>query len=159
MKNILFSLLLLASVTMRASAADAHAAWLTDLPQAQAQAAKENKMVLVNFTGSDWCPACKLLDKTVLSTMPFADYSKSNLVLVIIDSPVEKELPAALQKSNDALKEKYKIEGFPTVIVFGSDGKQLLRDDGFKGESANEYVSKLKKLAMAKVSSPKTAGI
>ncbi len=155
MKKILFCLLLLGGVI--AHAAEKSLDWQTDLPKAQAQAAKEKKMVLVNFTGSDWCPACKQLDKTVLSTPAFAAYAQSNLVLVIVDSPVQKELPAALQQANDALKEKYKIEGFPTVIVFDSTGKQLMRDDGFKGESANEYVDKLKKLKGGKMASPKSA--
>ena len=32
--------------------------WLTDLPKAEAQAKQEHKMVFLDFTGSDWCPAC-----------------------------------------------------------------------------------------------------
>ena len=36
------------------SARAAESAWLTDLPKAQAQAKAENKMVFLNFTGSDW---------------------------------------------------------------------------------------------------------
>src|SRR4051812_46380623 len=101
MKRIIFCLLFLGY----ALAVEAKLKWQTDLPKAQAQAAKDKKMVLVNFTGSDWCPACKLLEKAVFSTPTFTGYAQANLVVVIVDSPIDKELPAGLQKTNDTLKE------------------------------------------------------
>ena len=55
---------------------------MTSVPDAQAQAKKESKLVLLNFTGSDWCPACKKLDAEVFSKKEFSDYAKKNLVLV-----------------------------------------------------------------------------
>ena len=61
--------------------------WVTDLPVAQAQAKKENKLVLMNFTGSDWCGWCKKLQKEVFSTKEFEQYAKDNVVLVEIDFP------------------------------------------------------------------------
>jgi protein disulfide-isomerase len=99
--------------------------WLTDLPKAQAQAKKENKLVMLDFTGSDWCGWCIRLNKEVFSKSEFADYAKKNLVLVEVDFPRRKELSAELAKANKALQEKYKIEGYPTIIVLNGDGKQV----------------------------------
>src|SRR5689334_20082390 len=64
--------------------------WGTGLPAAQAQARKENKLVLINFTGSDWCGWCKKLQKEVFSTKEFEQYAKDNVVLVEIDFPDKK---------------------------------------------------------------------
>src|SRR5688500_409737 len=97
--------------------------WMTDLAKAQAKAKTEKKLVLVDFTGSDWCPPCMALHKNVFSAKEFGEYAKKNLVLVEIDFPRRKQLPPDLQKANRALAEKYNIESFPTVLVFDSNGK------------------------------------
>ena len=120
--------------------------WLTDLTKAQAQAKAEKKLVLVDFTGSDWCPPCKALHKNVFSAKEFTDYAKTNLVLVEVDFPRRKEQPAELKKANRALAEKYNIESFPTVLVFDSNGKQLDRKEGYGGTSAKDFVASLQKL-------------
>src|SRR5215475_7748091 len=100
---------------MQASAAELQ--WMTDLPKAQAKAKDEKKLVMLDFTGSDWCGWCIKLNKEVFSTPEFADYAKKNLVLVEVDFPRAKQQTAELKKANDALQEKYKIEGYPTIVV------------------------------------------
>lgn len=99
--------------------------WLTDLPKAQAQAKAENKMVMLDFTGSDWCGWCIKLNKEVFSKPEFAEYAKKNLVLVEVDFPRTKKLSAEQKAANDALQKKYGVQGFPTIIVLNSDGKQV----------------------------------
>src|SRR6266481_1993267 len=84
--------------------------WQTDLAKAQAQAKKENKLVMLDFTGSDWCGWCKKLDAEVFSKPEFASYAKKNLVLVEVDFPRGKQQSAELKKANQALQDKYKIE-------------------------------------------------
>src|SRR6266567_1513401 len=61
--------------------------WLTDLSKAQAQAKRDNKLVLMDFNGSDWCPPCKALRKNVLSSDEFVTYARTNLILVDVDFP------------------------------------------------------------------------
>jgi len=99
--------------------------WQTDLAKAQAQAKKENKLVMLDFTGSDWCGWCKKLDAEVFSKSDFSEYAKKNLVLVEVDFPRFKKLSADQQKANNALQEKYKIEGYPTIIVLDGEGEQV----------------------------------
>src|SRR5580658_10167272 len=99
--------------------------WLTDLPKAQAQAKKENKLVMMDFTGSDWCGWCIKLHKEVFDKPEFAEYAKKNRVLVQVDFPRSKPQAEELKKANQSLQEKYKIEGYPTIIVLNGDGKKV----------------------------------
>jgi len=119
--------------------------WLTDLPKAMSLAKNENKLIYVDFNGSDWCPPCKEL-RAVLSSKEFAAYAKKNLVMVDIDFPQRKEQPEELKKANAALSEKYHVEGFPTVIVLNSEGKELKKTIGFEGGSAKDLIAELEKL-------------
>jgi protein disulfide-isomerase len=120
--------------------------WLTDLPKAQAKAKAEKKMVLMDFTGSDWCPPCKALHKNVLTSAEFVQFAKANLVLVELDFPRSKPQSATLKKANGALSQKYGIDGYPTVIVLDADGKQLSKEVGYGGTAPKDYVAKLEKL-------------
>jgi thiol-disulfide isomerase/thioredoxin len=120
--------------------------WITDLPKAQAQAKSENKLVYIDFNGSDWCAPCKQLRGVLSSSKAFAGYAKTNLVLVDIDFPQRKEQSEQLKSANQALSKKYNIEGFPTVIVLNGEGKELKREVGFGGQSADELIAELEKL-------------
>ena len=99
--------------------------WHTDLAKAQAQAKAEKKMVMLDFTGSDWCGWCIKLNKEVFATEEFAAFAKKNLVLVEVDFPRKKEMPADQKKANQALAQKYSIKGYPTLVVLDGEGKEL----------------------------------
>ncbi len=122
------------------------ALWLTDLAKAQATAKKENKMVLMDFTGSDWCPPCKALHNKVLTSKEFTDYAKENLVLVVVDFPNSKPISAEQKQANNELAQKFKVRAFPTIIVLDSNGKQLSFEEGYSGIGPKEFVAKLQKL-------------
>lgn len=119
--------------------------WLTDLPQALAKAKAENKKVLVDFTGSDWCPWCIKLQKEIFQQDAFVEFAKKNLVLVEIDFPRAKAQSAELKKANQALSKQYGIEGFPTVLVFDSQGKQMGKL-GYLAGGAKAFLGELGKL-------------
>lgn len=120
--------------------------WGTDLPKALEQAKKEKKLVLLDFNGSDWCPPCIKLKKDVFGTDDFKKFAQDNLVLVDLDFPRRKAQAAEIKAANEKLSEQYKIESFPTIIVLDANGKQVSREEGYGGESAKDYVGKLKKL-------------
>ena len=117
--------------------------WLTDLPQAQAKAKTENKQVLLDFTGSDWCGWCIKFNKEVLSTPEFAEYAAKNLVLVEVDFPRRKEQSAELKKANQALGSKYNVNGYPTFVVLSKDGKEVGRQEGYAKGGANAFIARL----------------
>ena len=104
------------------SLASAKDGWTDNLQAAKAQAQKENKKILLDFTGSDWCGWCKKLDAEVFSKQEFKDYAAKHLVLVEVDFPHSIKLPAATKKQNDELAAKYHIEGFPTIVVLSAGG-------------------------------------
>ena len=140
MKKILIAILA-ATVFWQANAAEA--TWLTDVPKAQAQAKADNKIVLLDFTGSDWCIWCIKFRKEVLDSAEFQTYAASNAVLVELDFPSRKEQSADLKKANAALKEQYKIDGFPTLIALDKNGKEIGRQVGFGDGLTKTFIAKL----------------
>ena len=117
--------------------------WLTDVPKAQAQAKTENKLVLLDFTGSDWCGWCIKLDKETFSKPEFEDYAQKNLVLVQLDYPNKKPQSDELKKANAALKDKYNIEGYPTLIALKPDGTVVWKQLGYLPGGPKALIAKL----------------
>ena len=99
--------------------------WFTDLNQALAKAQKENKTVLLDFTGSDWCGWCMKLKREVFDQPDFAAYAGANLVMVEVDFPREKEISDSQKQANEALARKFSIRGYPTLILLDSHGEQV----------------------------------
>ena len=99
--------------------------WLTDFSAAQARAGAEDKLLLINFTGSDWCPPCLMLHRQILSRPEFADYAAKHLVLLEVDFPHRKPQSEAQKAANEKLADRFGIYGFPTIIILDSDGKKL----------------------------------
>jgi thioredoxin-related protein len=141
-KLIVSSILSLAPLL--AGAGDA--TWLTDLPTALAKAKADGKIVLVDFTGSDWCGWCIKLQKEVFSRPEFLLWATGNAVLVEIDFPKRKKLSAELQKANDTLAQKYNIEGFPTIIVLNNEGKKI-GALGYMEGGPKPFIAEVKRLA------------
>ncbi len=119
--------------------------WLTNIEKAQEQAKSEKKVVLLEFTGSDWCPPCKALKKTVFDTDKFKAYAKKNLVLVELDFPRDKSKITKEQSAyNGAQAKKFGVRGYPTVILLDADGKELTKKVGFnRSTSAESYIEVL----------------
>lgn len=117
--------------------------WLTDLDAAKAQGVKENKPVLVDFTGSDWCPPCKTLHKIVFESAEFAA-AASQYVLVELDFPNKKPQTPELKAKNREWQKKYGITGYPTVLLLDAkSGEVFGKTVGFGGQTAKEYLDKL----------------
>ena len=144
MTRLELTLIALAALVQAALAGEA--SWLTDFAKAQQLAKEEKKLVLLDFTGSDWCPPCKLLHKNVFSTHEFNDFAKENLVLVLVDFPNSKPISDQQKKANGKLGEKYKVQLLPTIVVLDSNGKQLSFTAGYHEETAKEFIDNLKKL-------------
>ena len=117
--------------------------WLTDLEAAKAQGVKENKPVLIDFTGSDWCPPCIQLHKVVFESAEFAAVA-SKYVLVELDSPRKTPQAPELKAKNAELSKKFGISGFPTVLLIDAkSGEVFGKTVGFGGQTAKEYLDKL----------------
>jgi thioredoxin-related protein len=137
------STLLALATTLALTATSLAAEWLTDLPTAQAKAKRESKLVLMDFTGSDWCGWCIKMKKESLDKPEFSQYATKNLVLVEVDFPNQKKLSAEQKKANDALKSKYNVEGYPTFVITDADGKELGRQVGYLEGGPQAFIDKI----------------
>jgi len=105
--------------------------WETNYEAALDQAAKQDKMVLLDFTGSDWCGWCIKLRKDTFSKPEFQKFAEEKLVLVELDFPRAKEQNPDLKKQNQELAEKFGIEGFPTLVLVDPKGTEVTRNVGY----------------------------
>ena len=130
-----------AAVAMTSSALAAPQGWTTDYKAALEQAKKEDKAVLLEFTGSDWCPPCKFMRAEVFSKKDFVDAAKEDFVLVELDFPRKDR---KLAEKNRPLAEKYDISGYPTVVLVDAEGKEFSRVVGAKYRTVEEFLEYLK---------------
>lgn len=114
-----------AVLAVGSTAVFAAAGWDDNYDKAIAQAKAEKKLVVLDFTGSDWCGWCIKLDKEVFSKPEFKEYAKANLVLVEVDFPNSKPQSKKLKEQNQKLQKEHGIQGYPTIIVLNSEGKKV----------------------------------
>jgi thioredoxin-related protein len=139
------SLLCLVAFLLPVLAASAsEATWLTDYDQALQAAKTENRPVLMDFTGSDWCPVCIQMEKEVLSQPQFQDYAKQKLVMLQVDFPVRKALPQKLQDQNSSLNDRYGVNGMlPTFVLIDPSGKVLQKHLGYLAGGPAAFIAML----------------
>lgn len=124
--------------------------WTSDFEAAKKQAAAEKKDLLIDFTGSDWCGWCIKLNKEVFAHEPFKTGTKDKFVLVELDFPQKKELDAKLKEQNEALQEKFQVQGFPSIILCDATGKPYAKT-GYQPGGPEKYVAHLDELQAIRV--------
>ncbi|HEY1172784.1 MAG TPA: thioredoxin family protein [Verrucomicrobiae bacterium] len=130
--------------------------WSTDYNAALKAAQVHKRPVLINFTGSDWCGWCIRLKNEVFNTPEFDEFAKSRLVLVEVDFPNRKPQSAALQQANQALQEKYRVTGYPTLFLVDGSGK-VLQQLGYMEGGPKVFIEQLlKTMPAAPPAPPKT---
>src|SRR5436305_7533142 len=120
------------------------AEWTTDSDAAVAAAKVQDRAVFLFITGSDWCGWCMKLDREVLSTPAFAGFAEQNLILVKLDFPHHKALPAGEKARNEALSQQYHVEGFPTIVVLDRNG-QIAGQLGYMQGGPSAFISEMSK--------------
>jgi len=117
--------------------------WPTDYAKALEKAKAENKRVLLDFTGSDWCGPCIQFYKEVFSRPEFLSYAEKNLILVEVDYPQRKKQSPELVKQNQLLARQYGIDekGYPTVVLLDPAGKIIREFTGYGGEGVGEFIA------------------
>jgi thioredoxin-related protein len=116
--------------------------WITDVEKAFEIAEKENKNVLIEFTGSDYCAPCKLMMKEVFSKKEFVEKASKDFVLVYLDFP---KSDPELDKKNTPYYDKYKVEGFPMIILLDSEGKEFTRFFAYEYPETELFLGHLEK--------------
>ena len=113
--------------------------WLTDMDAARKEAAEQEKNLMIEFTGSDWCAPCMQLRANVLTKPDFQQEARKNFVLLELDYPRRKEQSAEVKAANRKLAEQYGVTSFPTIVFADASGKPF---GGFVGGRPREDVMK-----------------
>ncbi|MBA23075.1 MAG: thiol-disulfide isomerase [Flavobacteriales bacterium] len=126
--------------------------WRTNWDDAKSEAEKENKKLILVFSGSDWCIPCIKLEKEVWENSTFNEYAKDNYVLFRADFPKRKKnkLDNITQKRNDMLAAEYNPKGyFPFVVIIDSQGnvRGLL---GYEKKSPKDYITRINQFLIEK---------
>lgn len=122
--------------------------WLLDFETATQQAKAENKVILLNFAGSDWCAPCIKLTREIFEKDEFLEFAQSHLVLVRADFPRLKknQLSKEQTQHNEALAEKYNPQGkFPLTLLISADGSVLHEWDGYQATTPAGFVEQISK--------------
>lgn len=122
--------------------------WTRSFEEARARAEEEGKSILMDFTGSDWCPPCKVLAKNVFSTDEFKAEAPKHYVLLLLDFPNDKSQQSPQEiEQNPKLKDKYNVSGFPTILLTDQNGVPFAKLAGYDDTPVAEYVAELTRIA------------
>jgi len=127
--------------------------WFTNFDEAKAMATKENKHILLNFSGSDWCAPCIKMKAEVFESKTFLSLAEKQLVLVRADFPRLKknQLTKEQIKHNEALAEKYNPGGkFPLTVLLDANGQIIKEWDGYLFGSQDHFMVDLNKAISSK---------
>ncbi len=127
--------------------------WLASMDSALQQAGREHKCILLNFSGSDWCIPCISLRREVFETEVFRRYAADHLILVNADFPRNRKnrLPAAQEKRNEQLADRYNPEGhFPYTLLLDNQGRPLRTWDGFYSKGPRYFTEEISEAATAR---------
>jgi thioredoxin-related protein len=126
--------------------------WETNFIVAQKKAAQNHKLILLNFSGSDWCGPCMRMRNEIFNDSGFSKMADTNLIMVNADFPRNKKnkLATDLQKQNNILADKYNPEGkFPYTVLINADGKLIKTWDGLPDEDALKFTTIVKSICNA----------
>ena len=122
-------------------------AWTQDYAAATNAAATDGKPVFLDFTGSDWCGWCMLMERQVFSQREWKDWAATNLYLVTLDFPHDKsKVPEDFQKRNRELSKEYGVRGYPTYIVLDAQGKKLGQLGASRNAKPGKFIRQLCKV-------------
>jgi len=124
--------------------------WSGNFLETQKKAKTTHQLILVNFSGSDWCGPCIRLREEIFQSTVFEKYASTNLLLVRADFPRQKknQLPKEQVKLNEALAEQYNKDGrFPFTLLVDENGKVLKTWDGYPDETPEQFISDIAKIS------------
>ncbi|MBS4168797.1 thioredoxin family protein [Parachlamydia sp. AcF125] len=129
----------------QAASATSPLQWHENYAEAAKLSASSGKPLFVLFTGSDWCTYCIKLENEVFATPEFAKALGNRLIFVKLDYPPKASVPVQIKEQNEALKRKFNIQGFPTVVLLDSKGGQI-GVTGYKTGGGKIYADHIQKL-------------
>lgn len=122
--------------------------WGEDFASAKETAEKSGKLILLAFSGSDWCGWCVKMEKEIYSDSKFIKQAKKKFVLVMVDNPRDKSILSPLaQKQNPSLVSEYQIRGYPSTVIVRPSGEEVKRFGGYRRDGVDAFLNALDKVA------------
>lgn len=121
--------------------------WMTNYDQALQAGKQSSKPLVLLFTGSDWCTWCIKLEKESLDTSEFADAAGDKFIFVKLDFPRSTLSNVGTSSQNNALRERFKVMGFPTVVIVDPVADKKIASTGYKAGGGRQYAQHLLNLA------------
>ena len=126
--------------------------WQPNFEKAKQTATEKHQLILLNFSGSDWCGPCIRMRKEIFESEAFSKMADTTLVLVNADFPRNKknQLDKLNKKQNESLADKYNPDGkFPFTVLLNPDGKLIKSWDGLPDENAEQFTKQVKNICDA----------
>ncbi len=106
---------------------NAGAGWHIKLKDARAEAAKDDKPILILFSGPDWSSASKKFESSVLRSKEYAESVRPAVVGLYIQHFVKAKAPEEQVSANQSLRKSLSVPAvYPCTVVLASDGKKVL---------------------------------
>ena len=153
MRRIIFIAIILSAFTLPLFADYPPQGWTDSITEAIVQAEREDKMILLDFTGSDWCGWCQKLESEVWDTSEFDSWADDNLVKVFLDFPRNINLSNEQIQHNQLLQQVFGVRGYPTIFLLDSDLTPLLKT-GYREGGPAEYIRHLEEDRNLQIESP-----
>ena len=113
--------------------------WLTNFPAAQAEAERRHVRILALFTGSDWSPASQQFHDEVEYQPEFVNAFAGDFVFLKLDYPRGNPVPVKISEDKIALRDRYSVTTYPTLLVLDAKGEVLARADLTKSEAGQSF--------------------
>ncbi len=153
MRHVFFgsgALMLALAMGMASVASAQEAQWSDDVPASLKKAAAENKDVIMDFTGSDWCGWCMKLKSEVFDQEAFQKQAPAHFVLVELDFPQKTKLPEAVTAQNAEWMRKFGVSGFPTIMLADAKGRPYAQL-GYAAGGPEAYLKTLEEMRARRV--------
>jgi len=113
------------------------ARWYTDINEAQRVAAKENKLILALFTGTDWCGPCQQFKAEVENDEQFGSIFSGSFIFFKNDWLRNTPQTEAERDEVGRLKRKYWLQAYPTLLVLNAEGEKLAKVDWTRAQEGS----------------------
>lgn len=142
MKKMMFACMALATATLFAGE------WTSDFEAAKKTSKEKNLPMMLDFTGSDWCGWCKLMDRKVFAEKTWDDWAKANLVCVTVDFPrAASKVSPKTREQNEKLLARFGVRGFPTFVLLAPGGGKEIGRTGCPGRDVTpaQFIAEVRK--------------
>lgn len=122
--------------------------WGENFAAAKEEASQNGKLLLIAFSGSDWCGWCMKMEKEIYSDHKFIHGAKKNFVLVMVDNPRDKGILSKLaQTQNPGIIAEYRVSGYPCTVIARPSGEEIRRIGGYQSGGVKAFLKTLGDIA------------